>query len=236
MSRRQYAIIGVSKFGLYMLDELSKVECEILVIDKKKELIETLKDRVTSSYIADAINEETIRRLVPKTIDAAIIDLGDRVEVSILVTNYVKKLGVKTIVARAESKEHGEILELIGATHVVFPNQEAAKRVAPIILSKGLFAYFPLSDDLVIAEVEIPKEFAGKTLIESDLRNKAGVTIIALKRDDGYHQFVNREYRLDEGEVVLISCSPNNLSTFTGIALTEEQKKKPANKRVNLFG
>jgi len=90
---RQYAIIGVSKFGLYMLEELLKVDCEILVIDKKKELVESLKDKVTTAYIADAINEETIGRLVPETIDAAIIDLGDRIEVSILVTNYVKKLG-----------------------------------------------------------------------------------------------------------------------------------------------
>jgi trk system potassium uptake protein TrkA len=233
---RQYAIIGVSKFGLYMLDELSKVECEILVIDKKKELIETLKDRVTSAYIADAINEETVKRLVPSSIDAAIIDMGDRIEVSILVTNYIKKLGIKNIIARAESKEHGEILGLIGATHVVFPNQEAAKRVAPIVLSKGLFSYFPLSDDLVIAEVQMPKEFSGKSLVESDLRNKAGINIIALKRDDGYHQFINRDYRLDEGEIVLVSCSPEALTVFSGIKLTEENVKKRSGGLMNLFG
>lgn len=234
--KKQFAIIGVSKFGLYMLEELIKVDCEILVIDKKKDLIENLKDKVTSAYIADAINEETIKRLVPETIDAAIIDMGDSIEVSILVTNYVKKLGIKNIISRAETKEHGEILEIIGATHVVFPNQEAAKRVAPIILSTGLFSYFPLSEDLVIAEVSMPKEFAGKTIVEADLRNAAGVNIIALKRDDGYHQFINRDYTLDEGEVVLVSCSPEALSKFSGIELTEENRKTREGGFRNLFG
>lgn len=232
---RQYAIIGVSTFGLYMLEELLKVDCEILVIDKKKELVESLKDKVTTAYIADAINEETIGRLVPETIDAAIIDLGDRIEVSILVTNYVKKLGIKNIIARAETKEHGEILEIIGATHVVFPNQEAAKRIAPIIVSQDLFSYFPLSDDLVIAEVAMPKKYAGKTLIESDLRNKAGVNIIALRREDGYHQFINRDYRLDEGELMLVSCTPEDLSKFSGIKLGEQPEKKRGG-FMNLFG
>ncbi len=219
-----------------MLDELSKIDCEILVIDKKKELIETLRDQVTSAYIADAINEETIRRLVPKTIDAAIVDLGDALEVSILVTNYLKKMGIKNIIARAESKEHGEILKIIGATHVVFPNQEAARRMAPLIISDALFNYFPLSDDLVIAEVKMQKQYAGKTIVEADLRRNAGVNIIALKRDDGYHHFINKDYTLDEDEVVLVACSPEDLSIFSGEKIVEVDKKHRNTGLKSIFG
>lgn len=233
---RQYAIIGISKFGRFMLDELAKVDCEILVIDKKRELIEAIKDRVTSSYIADAINEETINRLIPKTIDAAIVDLGDRLEVSLLVTNYLKKMGIKKIIAKAESSEHGEILEIIGATHVVFPNREAAKRMAPMIVSDSLFNYFPIGDDLVIAEVAIPAQYAGKTIVEADLRRNAGVNIIALKRDDGYHQFINRDYTLDAEEVVLVACAPEDLTRFSGVELTDQESRKRGMGLMNLFG
>ena len=165
---KQYAIIGMSNFGKSMLDELTKIDCEILVIDKDRELVESLKDRVDSAFIADAINEETIQRLIPNTIDAAIVDLGDRIEVSILVTNYLKKMGVKKIIAKAESNEHGEILQIIGADHVVFPNKEAAKRLAPMILSDALFNYFPIGEDLVIAEVRMPDKYADNTIIEAD--------------------------------------------------------------------
>lgn len=233
---KQYAIIGMSAFGRFMLDELSGFDCEILVIDKKRELIEAVKDRVTSAYIADAINEETIQRLVPKTIDAAIVDLGDRMEVSVLVTNYLKKMGVGNIIAKAESKEHGEILEIIGANHIIFPNREAAKRMAPMILSDVLFNYFPIGDDLVIAEVQIPPQYANKSIVEADLRRNAGVNIIALKREDGYHQFINRDYVLDEEEVVLVACSPEALSRFSGTSGGESDQKKRGAGIMNIFG
>ena len=111
---KQFAIIGLDTFGKRILEELIETGSEILIIDKDRDVIEYYKDKVTSAFIADALNEEIIRKLIPDTIDAAIIDLGDAVEVSILVTNYLKKIGVKEIVAKAESNEHGEILTLVG--------------------------------------------------------------------------------------------------------------------------
>ena len=226
---KQYAIIGLSSFGKFMLDELSNLDCEILVIDKKRELIEAIKDRVTSAFIADAINEETIKRLVPETIDAAIIDLGDSIEVSILVTNYLKKMGVKRIIAKAESSQHGEILDIIGADTVVFPNREAAKRLVPMIFSDAVFGYFPIGDDLVIAEVMIHKEMAGKTMIDVDLRRKSGLNIIALKKESGYHQFVSGDHILEEGEILLVSGSPADVAKYSGDKLTEADHKKKGN-------
>lgn len=223
---KQYAIIGVSNFGRFMLEELGKIDCEILVIDKKRELIEAIKDKVSSAYIADAINQETIQRLVPPNIDAAIIDLGDRIEVSILVTNYLKKMGVKRIVAKAESLEHGEILEIIGADHVVFPNREAAKRLAPMILSDALFGYFPIGEDLVIAEVLLPKRFAGMSIIEADLRKNAGLNIIAIKAEDKYKQFVTGDHKLVENETLLVAGNPSDIARFSGDRLPILEDKR----------
>jgi trk/ktr system potassium uptake protein len=231
---KQYAIIGLSNFGKFMLDELSKLDCEILVVDKKRELIEAIKDRVTSAFIADAMNEETIKRLIPETIDAAIVDLGDSLEVSILVTNYLKKMGVKRIVAKAESSQHGEILDIIGADTVVFPNREAAKRLVPMIFSDAVFGYFPIGDDLVIAEVIIHKKMAGKSVIDVDLRKQSGLNIIALKKGDGYQQFVSGDHVLEEDEILLVSGSPAAIEKFSGDKLTEEDNKKKG-KGLKLF-
>ncbi|MCK5156096.1 MAG: TrkA family potassium uptake protein [Spirochaetales bacterium] len=232
---KQYAIIGLSNFGKFMLEELIKIDCEILVIDKKRELIEAIKDKVNSAFIADAINEETIQRLVPKTIDAAIIDLGDNIEVSILVTNYLKKMGVNRIVAKAESSQHGEILDIIGANTVVFPNREAAKRLVPMIFSDAVFGYFPIGDDLVIAEVIIPKKLAGKSVIDIDLRRESGLNIIALKKEDGYQQFVSGDHIIQEDEILLVSGSPDDISRFSGDKLPEIENRKKRNGLKSFF-
>ncbi len=219
----------MSNFGKFMLDEFENYDCEILVIDKKRELVESIKDRVTSAYIADAMNEETINRLVPESIDAAIIDLGDSIEVSILVANYLKKMGVKQLIAKAESAQHGEILEIIGVDIVVFPNREAAKRLAPMIASDALFGYFPIAEDLIIAQVKAPAKLAGRTVVEADLRRKSGLNIIALKHNESYQHLVSGDYTFTEGEILLVSGSPDDIARFTGDKLPEKEGKRKGN-------
>jgi len=217
MPARQFAIIGMSSFGMRMLEELSQLDCEILIVDKNRDVIELFKDRATDAYIADVINEDTIRSLISPTIDAAIVDLGDRTEVSILVTNYLKKLGVKTIVAKAETDEHGEILEIVGATHVVFPNREAAKRVTPLLSSSLIFNFMPISNGLVIAEVKVPTRFDGMTLIEANLRRAEGINVIAIRpAESAEYEFFSPDYRLQHVDILLVVGSEENVVRFSG--------------------
>ena len=213
----QFAIIGMSSFGQRMLEELSVLDCEILIEDKDRAVIEALKDKVSSAYIADGINEETIKRLVPPTIDAAIIDLGGRTEVSILVTNYLKKMGISNIIAKAETDEHGEILDIVGATHVVFPNREAAKRITPMLGSSLIFNYMPISNGLVIAEVKAPAKMYGMTLIEADLRRTQGLNVVAIRKGaDGEYEFFSPEYKLQPNDILLVVGEEDNLYSFSG--------------------
>ncbi len=99
--KKQFAIIGLDSFGLWVLEELLAVDAEVLIVDKDEQVVSQYRNQVAAAYVADVIKEETIRKIVPPDVDAAIIDLGDRTEVSILVANYLKKIGVKRIVAKA---------------------------------------------------------------------------------------------------------------------------------------
>jgi trk system potassium uptake protein TrkA len=222
---KQFAIIGLDTFGKRILEELIETGSEILIIDKDREVIEYYKDKVTSAFIADALNEEIIRKLIPDTIDAAIIDLGDAVEVSILVTNYLKKIGVKEIVAKAESNEHGEILTLVGATRVIFPNKEAAKRITPLLLSSFIFTYLPINEDFIIAEVKVPPKYVGKTLIEVNLRREHGLNVIAFRKEDSQdYSLYTPEHILQEDDVCVIAGREKDITTFAQIVIPENGK------------
>ncbi len=214
---KQFAIIGVGNFGIRMLDELSENECEILILDKDRELVEKLKDRVTAAYMADVMDEETITKLIPPTIDAAIVDLGGRVEVSTLVTHYLHKMGVKKIIVKAETDEHGEILSIVGATQVIFPSREAAKRVAPLLTSPLMFSFLPIGSGLVIAEVRVPERYYGMTLVEADLRRTTGMNVIAIRKAlGGEYAFFSQEYRLQPDDVFLLAGSEESVTNFAG--------------------
>ena len=73
---KQFAIIGLSKFGQRMLEELADTGCELILIDKDRQRVDQYKDQAAAVYVADALNEDVLEKLVPKGIDAAIVDPG----------------------------------------------------------------------------------------------------------------------------------------------------------------
>lgn len=222
---KQYAIIGASNFGKQILEELVLLDCEVILIDKDHELIDVYKNDVTAAYIADVINEDVIRKLIPPDIDAVVVDLGDKTEASILVTKYLQKLGIPNIIVKAETEEHGEILEIVGATFVVFPNREAAKRVTPLLVSDLLFNFLPISGGLVMAETGVPDGLVGTSEVETDLRRKQGINIVAFRRGGtGEYLLISPEYRLSGDDILLIAGREEDITEFAGQNLSERRR------------
>jgi trk system potassium uptake protein len=214
---KQYAVIGIGAFGRRILDELSKLDVEVLIVDKDPEIIDRFKDRATTAFAVDVTNEDVFGRVVPATINAAIIDLGGKVEASILVTSYCRKLGIRNIVAKAQTEEHGEVLEIVGATRVVFPEKEAAKRLTPLLTSSYLLNYLPISTGLVIAEVGIPDSLVGKTSIEANLRKEYSINVVAVKPwPSEEYRYFSPDHRFGPDDVALVAGSEELISAFTG--------------------
>jgi trk system potassium uptake protein len=220
---KQFAVIGLGFFGVRVLEELLQYDVDVMVLDRDAEAIETYKDVVGAAYVVDIIREDIIKELVPPDVDAAIVDLGKHLEASILVTNYLKKLGVQHIVAKAETEQHGEILNLIGATEVVFPNREAAKRITLPLITSSLFNFVPLGTGLVMAELIMPEELHGKTLVEADLRGRYRLNVIAARPAHyGEYVFVDASYVIRSDEMVLVVGSEEDVAQLSG----QEVKKQ----------
>ena len=220
---KQFAVIGLGFFGVRVLEELLQYDVDVMVLDRDAEAIETYKDVVGAAYVVDIIREDIIKELVPPDLDAAIVDLGKHLEASILVTNYLKKLGVQHIVAKAETEQHGEILNLIGATEVVFPNREAAKRITLPLITSSLFNFVPLGTGLVMAELIMPEELHGKTLVEADLRGRYRLNVIAARPAHyGEYVFVDASYVIRSDEMVLVVGSEGDVAQLSG----QEVKKQ----------
>lgn len=212
---KQFAIIGLGYFGRNVLDELLELGAEVLVVDRDREAIERFCGRETTAFVVDALNEENLRRVLPSGLDGVVIDMGDKIEPSILATSYCRKMGFKQIVVKAETEEHAEILDLIGATRIVFPNREAAKRVTPLMVSSVILSYLPVSGKLVIAEINVPDMFEGKSLIEANLRQKYGLNLISVKNgEDEEYGLFSPQYVFRKGDVALVSGTEELLDAF----------------------
>ncbi len=174
-------VIGLGSFGYYVVRELSEKNYDVIAIDKNSQKIETVKNFATKSIIADCTDKETLINFRVNEAKAVIVAAGPNMEDSILIVHFLKELGVKNIIAKAQSDAHGRILELIGATEVIFPERDSAIRVATRLTKKNLLDYLPLGEDYSIREIAPPEIFIGKTLKELDLRNKYSINIIAIK-------------------------------------------------------
>jgi trk system potassium uptake protein len=214
---KQFAIIGLGAFGLRMLEELLTVTNEIIIIDKDKEIINKYKDFAKAAYVTDAINAVALSKIIPSEIDAVIVDLGGKIEVSIMTTNYLKKMGIREIVVKAQTDEHGEVLQMVGATKVVFPDQEAAKRITPMLASSLLFNFMPISANLALAEVRANEFCVGQTLLDANLRKTFGLNVVAMRKveNDEFFFISDPSYIFTVDDVLLVAGSEEHIGKFS---------------------
>jgi trk system potassium uptake protein TrkA len=227
--KKQFAVIGVDTFGRRMIEELSVLDCEILIIDKDPLVIEALKDQVDGAYVADVQDREVIEKIIPRELDAAVVDLGHSLEASVLVTNYLSKWGIRRIITRASTDAHGEILKIVGATDVVFPSQEAARRITPLIAAPLLLSYLTLSPRFILAELKVPLRLVGRSLREADLEKDGIMNVIACREGgEGDYLFSSPDRILQEGDILLVAGSHEDVQTFSDTPLPVMKSESPS--------
>ncbi|MBC8015914.1 MAG: TrkA family potassium uptake protein [Sporomusaceae bacterium] len=181
---KQYAVIGLGRFGTSVATTLNKMGYEVLAIDNDEERVQEFSNEVTHVVQADTTDEDTLKALGIRNFDVVIVAIGADVQANILTTLLLKELGVPYIVAKANNKLHGKMLEKLGADRVVFPERDMGQRVAHNLISSTIMDYIELSPELNIMEIHVPQFIVGKTLVQTELRAKFGINVVAIKRGD----------------------------------------------------
>mgnify|MGYP000848846042 CR=1 FL=1 len=224
------AVIGLGTFGCRVVEELEQADADVIIIDKDRDIIEKYKSSIHYAYISDAINEASLKKILPDDLHAAVVDLGSQLETSILVTNHLHKMGVKHIVVKARSDEHGEILKLIGATEIVYPDLDAALHIVPMLLSSALFNYVQVSGNFALAEVGVRDELCGRTLAESSLRQKYGLNLVAVRQspETDFSSVSSPSMKLEQSMILLVAGTNEALREYASLSDDDGKKEKNA--------
>jgi trk system potassium uptake protein len=213
---KQFVVIGLGRFGFNLAMALYRLNNQVLAIDSDKRIIEDIKDSVTEAVIADAKDLKILSEFIDKDVDGVIIATGSDIETSVLSVLYLKEIGVKHIIAKARSEDHGKILKALGVSDVIYPEKDIANRLAEKLSMSNLIAHIPLAPEYSIVEIATPESFYGKTLEELKLRNKFGVNVIAVK-DVLYDQIdVNPlpGTKLAVDSVMIVVCKTSDIPKF----------------------
>lgn len=212
--RKQFGVIGLGKFGTAVALSLESLGYPVLAIDNDENVINEIKDKVSFAEIIDATNPEALENSGIKNCDTVVIAVGD-VESSVLIALILEELGIHHIIAKANSHIHGRVLKKIGVKEVVFPEEDMGIRIANRITSANILDYIEITPEVDLIEYKvISKKLIGKSLLELALRNKFGITIIAIRRGEDVIVSPSAEEKLYEGDVIFAVGRTENLLNF----------------------
>ncbi len=177
---RKFIVIGLGRFGSYLAKTLAAEGLEVLCIDRNQKMVEDLSNEVAEALVADATRKEVLKSIGVDEAEQVIVAMSN-LAASVLIVLYLKELGAKSIIAKANDEAHARILELLGADRVVIPEQDAALKEARALINPNMVDFLPLLPEFLIARLDPPAEFIGRSLKELDLRRRFHVYVLAIR-------------------------------------------------------
>lgn len=176
------AVIGLGRFGSRLAENLSRADVEVIAIDKNRNLVEEMRDKVTLAVALDATDEQSLRMQGIDKVDVAVVGIGQEFESNLLATVTLRSLGIKKVISRATSDVRSEILTRVGADDVAKPEDESADRWTHRLLSDHIVEQLPLSATHSLVEIVPPADWQGKTLSDLSLRSAYRINVVLIKR------------------------------------------------------
>lgn len=177
---KRVLVIGLGHFGSWAARALYAQGHEVIAVDTDADLVDRYAGEVTRGVVGDATEPELLERIGAREVDAAIVSTGEDLAAAILATLALRDLGVTEIYVKVTSTAAARAVEALGVRATVFPEREAAQRLAQHIVSTAVLDYIPLGEGYSIQEIAIPDGWLGKSLRELALPRNHGIQVVAL--------------------------------------------------------
>jgi trk system potassium uptake protein TrkA len=205
-SNRQFAVIGLGRFGRAVCETLHKGGYDVLGTDVDEKRVAEI---LTSGMSAHAIQLDSTDCYALKEsgifeFDTVIVAIGNFLQESIITTLNLKEGGVPHVVAKASSDVHAKLLSRVGADRVVLPEHEAGCALARALTRPGILDRFDLDADNSIVELHVPEAFNGKTIAELNLRSQYGLNILAMGKSPHFEINPGPNQRLKQGDMLVV--------------------------------
>lgn len=176
---KSFCVIGLGKFGTSLALRLAEEGNQVMILDNDADKVTALADMFTNAVIGDCTNESVLRSAGVTDYECAVVCFASNINQNILLAIMLKELGVKKVVARASNEGHKKVLERIGVDFIVDPEKDMGEKLAFRLAKENVSEFIEFAGYKLI-EMKVPAEWAGKNLIDLDVRRKHGVNIIAV--------------------------------------------------------
>lgn len=225
--KRLFAVIGLGRFGYSVAESLVQKGCEVLAIDSEEAKIQAISDSATFAVQCDATDERALKAVSTQNVDVAVVSIGENIEASILIVQTLHEMGIESIIAKAVTNVHGKILSNLGVTEVIYPERDAAIRLAHRLVSPEVLDYLELAPGYSVEEVAVPDRFSGMSIEETKIRELHNLNIIGikkqvnrmikgkLKKEDTFNFTPSPDDMIEKGDVLVMIGKEHDLDGFS---------------------
>lgn len=206
-------VLGLGRFGGAVASELVRLGYDVLGIDEDETAVQYYSPTITHVVQGDITSVDVLKQVGVDDVAHVIVAVGSDLEASILCTAALDELGLPAIWAKAVSKQHGRILQRVGAHHVVYPEHDMGHQVAHMIGGR-ILDWFQLDEQFALVETVVPRGLVGKTLADSGVREKHNVTIVCVKPAGGKFTYATVDTVLDEGDLLVVAGETGAAEAF----------------------
>ncbi|RAK23194.1 trk system potassium uptake protein TrkA [Anoxybacillus vitaminiphilus] len=222
MKKKEFAVIGLGRFGGSICRTLSEQGMEVLAIDIDEDRVNEFANIASHAVVGDSTDESVLKSLGIRNFDHVIVAIGDNIQASILTTIILKELGVKHITVKATNDYHEKVLKKIGADQVVHPERDMGERIAHNIISNNVLDYLELSDEHSIVEIVASERLDGHSLLELDIRARYGINIVAIKRGNDIIVSPLASEVIRKDDILIVIGADKDIDRFEAKVLSEE--------------
>lgn len=208
---KTYAVLGLGRYGKAVAEELVNNGAEVLAVDMDQNNINNAIETLPVCKCADITEPETMKKLGISNIDVVIVAMASNLEASVMAITLCKEAGVPTVIVKCGNEMHQKILSRVGADKVIFPEKESGRRLAKNLLTSGFMEMMELSDEVSMVELDVKDEWAGKTLIELNLRKKYSINVVAIRVGNQISTTVDPMLPLEKGMQLIVIVNTEKL-------------------------
>ena len=208
-----FGVIGLGRFGSALVKTLAEAGKEVIAIDKDEQRVKAVRKYTDFAFVVDNLNQETLEETGIQNCGTVTICIGEALDVSILTTMLVIRMGIPNVISKANSQEHGEVLKQLGAM-VVYPESDMAVRIGKRLISDSLIDYISLDDNVEVRRIAVGGAMVGHSILELNIRNAYGINVIAVERDHQTDVEFPPQYVFREGDIVAVIGKEDKINHF----------------------
>ncbi|MCL4430995.1 MAG: TrkA family potassium uptake protein [Epsilonproteobacteria bacterium] len=210
-----YVVIGLGKFGFHVAKGLGQQGEKVIAIDNDEEKVRDIGEFVQDAIMLDSTDIRALREAGIGDAEVAIVSIGENIEASILTVMALKELGIQTVIAKAITQVHGQILSKLGAAKVIYPEMESAKKLVKRIVANMLYETIDLSTSMKLAKMTVPAFWVGTSILSPIFEDEYEVKAIAYKHQDEWHTSFEKDDILETGDILVVLGESNHIEALS---------------------